>query len=132
MRAVADDEAKRLQADADRRLRALNSSVVKGAKKQAARKTTPRRKRGQQGGATTGMALIVGCVGLFLWGFSHGSTRPDGKWLLSVLIVGGALAGFVYAGRRYRANERTAAEYTAEMEDRLQQDTTGAHLLDGA
>lgn len=30
---MADDEAKRLQADADRRLRAITSSVTKGGKK---------------------------------------------------------------------------------------------------
>lgn len=128
MRAVADQEAQCLTADADRRLQALNSSVVKGAKKQAAPK--PRGKLGQQGGATTGMALIVACVGLFLWGFSHGNTRPDGKWLLSVLIVGAVVAGFVYAGRRYRANERRSARYTAKIEGRLEQDETGDYIWD--
>lgn len=114
MRAVADDEAKRLTADADRRLRALNSSVVNGAKKQAA-PPEPRR------GATRGIAFIVACVALFLWGFHRGTSVPDGRWLLAVLLLGAFLAAVVLAGRSYRRSERRSAAYTEKIQGRLKQ-----------
>lgn len=113
MRAVADEEAERLTADADRRLRALNSSVVKGA----ARPAEPKPRRG----ATRGIAFIVACVALFLWGFHRGTSVPDGRWLLAVLLLGAFLAVVVLAGRAYRRSERRSAAYTEKVQGRLKQ-----------
>lgn len=117
---------KRLDKDRDRRLRALDRSAHAPVKK------TPKRpKRGQQGGVTRGMALIVACVGLFLWGFHHGTTAPDGKWLLAVLILAAVLALFVVAGRRYRQRERADAKRTEDLEGRLKQYEGSDRYQDG-
>lgn len=89
----------------------------------------PHRRR-DEGGMSVGLAFIVACVGLFLWGFTHGSDRPDGAWLLAVAIVGAVVLLLATGIVTYRRRERADAAYTAEMEKRLKQDMTGDHIWD--
>lgn len=127
---MADDEARRLTADADRRLAALARSVLNGAKK--GKKKTSRRKRGEKGGVYYHLVFVVGGVGLFLWGFTHGNTVPDGRWLLAMLVSGAGLACLVAFGRSYRRTEDRGAARTAKLEGRVQQHQGSEHFLDGA
>ncbi len=84
------------------------------------------------GGINVGVALIVGFVGLFLWGFAHGSRTPDGAWVAAVAVVGAVVLLLATGVTNYRRRERRDAAYTADVEGRLKQDTSGAHYLDGA
>lgn len=85
----------------------------------------------ERGGINTGIALIVGCVGLFLYGLTHGNTVPDGHWLLGMLIVGLAVFGLVAFGRSYRKTERESAARTEKVEGKVQQHQGSEHHQDG-
>lgn len=85
----------------------------------------------QRGSVGVGLAVIVTLVGLALWGWTHSSSAPNGATLLGLLILAVA-AGIVWTfSHLYRRAEARGKAYTAEMESRLSQDTTGAHYLDG-
>ncbi|MEV6413887.1 hypothetical protein [Kribbella sp. NPDC051718] len=87
--------------------------------------------RDERGGINAGIALIVGCVGLFLFGFTHPSRVPDGHWLLGMLIVGLVVMALVAFGRSYRRTERASAIYTEKVEGRTQQHQGSDHHQDG-
>jgi hypothetical protein len=79
-----------------------------------------------------GLVLIAVGLGLFVWGWTHGSRTPNGAWLLAVAIVGTTVLIFATFGVRYRRGERRDAAYTKRMEAGMRQDTTGDHIWDGA
>ena len=121
---------RRLSKDADKRLTALDRSVVKGAKKAAAK---GRPKRGEdQGEIRARLVIVVGGLGLFGWGWSHGSRTPDGRWILAVAILGAVVLLFATGAVKYRRRERSDAARTKRIEDRLEQNTSTDHYLDGA
>lgn len=85
---------------------------------------------GERGGIHLGVLLIVvGVVGGF-WGWTHSSSAPNGATVLGVLIVTSTVSIIATFGHFYRRAERRAKVYTAEVEKRLRQDTTGAHYGD--
>lgn len=88
--------------------------------------------RGDDGRATTGLMFIVACVGLFLWGFAHGSRTPNGAWIAAVAIVGAVVVLLATGITRNRRGERAAAARGEKNSKALKQDTSGAHYLDGA
>jgi hypothetical protein len=88
--------------------------------------------RGSDGRINHAVAFIVAAVGLFLWGFSHGSRTPNGAWVAAVAIVGAVVVVLATGIGGYRRRERRDAARTAKVEKRLKQDTSGAHYLDGA
>jgi hypothetical protein len=127
---MAKDEVtpRRLTKDADRRLAALDRSAHAPVKKAAAKKP----KRGEQGGLALGVAVILTCLGLGLWGWTHSSSSPNGATLVAVLLLGLVLAAAVLLiGTGRRRDDRDRA-YTEEQLEHLQQDRSGAHYLDGA
>lgn len=89
-------------------------------------------KRDQTGAINVGIAFIVGCVGLFLWGFTHSSRTPNGAWVAAVAIVGAIVLILATGITTHRRREREAAAATEATVKRLKQDTSGAHYLDGA
>lgn len=84
------------------------------------------------GAVNVGVAFIVAAVGLFVWGFAHGSRTPNGAWIAGVAVVGAVVAVLATGATKYRRRERRDAAYTASVESRLQQDTSGEHYWDGA
>lgn len=100
-------------------LAALTRSVLNGGRK-------------QKGSVHRGLVVVVAGLGLAGWGWAHGSSAPDGRWLLAVVIVAAGLALIVVAGRRYVQHDRADAAYTKDIEKRVRQDRTGAHYQDGA
>jgi len=84
------------------------------------------------GGVNVGVAIIVAMVGLFLWGFAHGSRTPNGAWVAAVAIVGAVVLVLATGITGYRRRERRDAERTADVVPRLKQDTSGEHYWDGA
>lgn len=85
---------------------------------------------GQRGGIKVGVAIIVAGVGLFLWGFSHGSRSPNGAWIAAVAIVGAVVLVLATGIVGYRRRERRDKEYTEDVLPRLRQDTSGDHIWD--
>lgn len=88
-------------------------------------------RHGDAGRINAALAIIVAGVGLFLWGWSHSNSRPDGAWIAAVAVIGAVVLLLATGAVTYRRRERADAAYTAEMEKRLNQDTTGDHYLDG-
>lgn len=86
--------------------------------------------RPEQGAISKSLVIVMSGLGLFGWGFSHGSRTPDGRWIAAVAIVGLAVLLLSTGVVRYRRRERLDAEQTKEIESRLQGDTTGAHIWD--
>jgi len=129
---VAKDEVtpRRLNKDADKRLAALNRSVVNGAKKAQAKGNQKRGK--DQGSVRRALIIVVAGLGLFAWGWSHGSRTPDGRWLAAVAILGLVVLLFATGAVKYRRREAADAARTKRIEDRLQQNTSTDHYLDGA
>jgi multisubunit Na+/H+ antiporter MnhB subunit len=76
------------------------------------------------------VAIVVAGVGLFLWGFAHGSRTPDGAWVAAVAIVGAVVLLLATGVTSYRRRERENAAYTKRMEKGMKQDTSGAHHQD--
>lgn len=135
---VIDDPNKRTTEQLAAELRAAHDEARKRAagaewREQVAADVEAAIERGanERGGINTGIALIVGCVGLFLFGLTHGNTVPDGHWLLGMLIVGLAVFGLVTFGRNYRQTERNGAAYTENVEGRTQQHQGSEHHQDG-
>lgn len=107
-----------LDRDADRRMEALARSIANG------------KPCNEHGGLSPRAAIVIAGIGLFVWGWSHGSRTPDGRWLVAVAIVGVTLLVLFTFGWRYRRRERLDAAYTKRMESGLQQDTSGDHIWD--
>ena len=84
------------------------------------------------GAINVGVAIIIAAVGLFLWGFSHGSRTPNGAWVAAVAIVGAVVLVLATGITGYRRRERRDIERTADVVPRLRQDTSGEHYWDGA
>ena len=89
--------------------------------------------RGREaGGINVAVAVIVAGVGLFLWGFAHGSRTPNGAWVAAVAVVGAVVVVLATGIAGYRRRERRDKAYTDDVLLRLKQDTSGEHYLDGA
>lgn len=88
--------------------------------------------RDQTGGINIALAIVIAAVGLFLWGFAHGSRTPNGAWVAAVAVIGAVVLLLATGITRYRRREHTDKARTGRMEKRLKQDTSGAHYLDGA
>lgn len=90
--------------------------------------------RGEAGGVRLGLLLIVTCLVGFAWGWTHSSMSPNGATVLAVLILASTIGIFWAFGHFYRRADRRAdrraAAYTARVEQRLRQDTTGDHIWD--
>ena len=84
------------------------------------------------GGINIWVAVIVAGVGLFLWGFAHGSRTPNGAWVAAVAVVGAVVVVLATGIAGYRRRERRDKAYTDDVVLRLKQDTSGEHYLDGA
>ena len=84
------------------------------------------------GGINVAVAIIVAGVGLFLWGFAHGSRTPNGAWIAAVAIVGAFVLVLATGITNYVRREHRDAARTKAMEGRLKQDTSGEHYWDGA
>lgn len=84
----------------------------------------------ERGGIRLGVLLLVGCLGAAVFGWTHGSSSPNGATLAAVLIIAGALAGPTLFIRWWREVDRRSAAYTEDVESRTQQDTTGDHIWD--
>jgi hypothetical protein len=82
------------------------------------------------GGINVGVALIVGFVGLFLWGWSHANSRPDGAWIAGVAIVGAFVLVLATGITGYVRRERRDKARTDDVVPRMQQDTSGQHYWD--
>lgn len=85
---------------------------------------------GERGGIHIGVAFIVVLVAGGLWGWTHSSAAPNGATMLGILIVAVAVLIIATFGHLYRRAERRGAAYTAKVEKRLRQDTTGDHIWD--
>jgi hypothetical protein len=86
--------------------------------------------RDQRGGVGLGVLLIVVLVGGGAWGWTHSSSAPNGATLLGILLLAIAIAVPTVFIRWWRNLDRACAAYTAEVEGRVQQDTTGDHIWD--
>lgn len=86
--------------------------------------------RTETGGVGLAVLVIVTLLGAAAWGWFHSSSAPNGATLLGVLIVAFAVLIIATFRRFYRRAERRAATYTARIEKRLRQDTSGAHYGD--
>lgn len=85
---------------------------------------------GEHGGVHLGVLLIVVLAVGGFWGWTHSSAAPNGATLLGVLIIASTVSIIATFGHFYRRAERRAKAYTAEVEQRLRQDTSGAHYGD--
>jgi hypothetical protein len=88
--------------------------------------------RTEAGGVRYGVLLIVACLGLFGWGWTHSSSAPNGATLLAIVVLALAIAVPTLVIKAARRADRAAAALTTKREGRLQQNTTGDHILDGA
>lgn len=86
--------------------------------------------RDQRGGVGLGVLMVVVLAGAGVWGWFHSSSAPNGATLLAVLILAVTVAIIATFGHVYRRAERRDAAYTARIEKRLRQDTTGDHIWD--
>lgn len=84
----------------------------------------------QRGGIHVGVAFIVVLAVGGFWGWTHSSAAPNGATLTGVLIVAVTVAILWTFGHFYRRAERRGKAYTASVEKRLRQDTTGDHIWD--
>jgi hypothetical protein len=84
----------------------------------------------EAGGVNVVVAFVVGFVGLFLWGFAHGSRTPNGAWIAGVAIVGAFVLVLATGIAGYRRRERRDKARTDDVVPRLQQDTSGQHYWD--
>jgi hypothetical protein len=112
-------KSRALDADTDRRLVLLHQSVVQPVEHR------PRRRM------PIGVAVPITGGGLFVWGWTHSSSAPDGRALLALAVIGLVVLLSVLGIGNYRRLDRADAARTAEIEKRLQQNTSGAHHLDG-
>lgn len=117
---VVHDPRKLLDDDTDRRLAAL------------ARATGGKPCANEHGGIGTALTFLVTLTGLFLWGWTHSSRSPNGATLLAVAILGIAVLVPTVFIRWWREVDRRSARYTATMQPRIEQDTSGEHYQDGA
>lgn len=86
----------------------------------------------QDGRINRGVMFIVALVGLFLWGFAHGSRTPNGAWIAAVAVVGAVVLLLATGIKSYRRRERRRADEGTRLSKGMKQDTSGAHYLDGA
>lgn len=86
--------------------------------------------KGETGGVRLGLMLIVTLLGAGAWGWFHGSSAPNGATLLGILLFAVTVSIIATFGHFYRRAERRGAAYTARIEKRLRQDTTGDHIWD--
>lgn len=87
--------------------------------------------RGEQGRVNVAVAVIVAAVGLFLWGFAHGSRTPNGAWVAAVAVVGAVVLVLATGIAGYRRREHRAADRGTAASRSLHQDTSGEHIFDG-
>ena len=84
----------------------------------------------QRGGIHVGVAFIVVLVAGGLWGWTHSSAAPNGATLTGMLIVAATVLIVSTFGHFYRRAEQRGKAYTAKIEKRLRQDTSGDHIWD--
>jgi hypothetical protein len=84
----------------------------------------------ERGGVRLGVLIAVACIGAAFWGWTHGSSRPNGATVFGVLLGAALIVVPTLFIRWWRRGDREAAEYTAEIEGRVEQDTTGVHIWD--
>lgn len=82
------------------------------------------------GGINVAVAIIVGFVGLFLWGFAHESRTPNGAWVAGVAMVGAVVLVLATGIAGYVRSERRNKARTDAIVPRLKQDTSGDHYGD--
>lgn len=86
--------------------------------------------RSETGGIGLGVLFIVVCAGAALWGWTHGSSAPNGATVLGVLIIAVGVLIIGTFGHFYRRSEQRGQAHTKRMESGMQQDTTGDHIWD--
>lgn len=84
----------------------------------------------ETGGIRLALTFIVTLAGLSLWGWTHSSSAPNGATLLALAVLGIAVLVVTVFIRWWRELDRRSATYTASVEPRVEQDTTGDHIWD--